>query len=124
MLIQEKTPILNVTSETNDSSQKISEIQVSDKSPTTDNIDVGDLVILNIDAAELKKLEKSEKWSKISSTWSSLSYLYPMLGKTYSVKSKFRFRNDDEIVALPSPNGSGNLRCYFPKHVLKKVQCK
>ena len=84
-------------------------------------IEEGDLVTLNnIDEdfvkAELKKIYKI--------SWDKPTPISPMLGKTYSVKSKFRFLNDDNIVALQSLDGSDNGRWYFPQSVWTKVQCK
>ena len=83
-----------------------------------------------IKAGDLVTLNKDEKWVKTEFSQIGSHYhvwqnkMRDMLGKTYRVKSKFRSKDIDYIIALPSLDGSCNGRWYFPKSVLEKVPRK
>ena len=72
------------------------------------------MVILNENGAFVKS-----EFAKINFIWHDL--MTSMLGNTYKVLSKFSARNDSEIIALPSPDGSQNGQWYFPKSAITKI---
>ena len=74
----------------------------------------GDVVLLHSSEAFVKS-----EFTQINFVWDT--QMRSMLGNKYKVLPKFIAKNDPEVVALPSPDGSQNGQWYFPTSVITKI---
>ena len=74
----------------------------------------GDVVLLHSSEAFVKS-----EFTQINFVWDN--QMRSMLGNKYKVLRKFIAKNDPEIIALPSPDGSQNGQWYFPTSVITKI---
>ena len=77
----------------------------------------GDVVLLHSSEAFVKS-----EFTQINFVnFNFINQMRSMLGNYYKVLPKFIAKNDPEVVALPSPDGSQNGQWYFPTSVITKI---
>ena len=81
-------------------------------------LNVGDIVTLSTSASDVRN-SFNNLWTILSSRRTGLGWnnlMYNMLGKKYSVLGIYA----NNVIALPSPDGSQNGKWYFSKSVVCK----